>query len=90
MEPAPVDEDFQHLFKSWFNRGFLVLRPITWQSPANILEKIIEYETLVMTVKDLDKYYKALDSALHQYHSTKIVEINTYVFLFSKARYVVT
>ncbi len=42
-------------------------------------EKIIEYETLVMTVKDLDKYYKALDSALHQYHSTKIVEINTYI-----------
>ena len=25
-------------------------------------EKIIEYETLVMTAKDLDKYYKALDS----------------------------
>ena len=43
---GPVDEDFQHLFKSWFNRGFLVLRPITWQSPANILEKIIEYEAV--------------------------------------------
>jgi len=28
-EPAlqPVDEDFTHLFASWFNRGFLVLRP---------------------------------------------------------------
>ena len=25
-----VDSDFAHLFGSWFNRGFLVLRPISW------------------------------------------------------------
>ena len=42
-------------------------------------EKVIEYETLAMTVKDLEKYYKALDSALHQYHSTKIHEINSFI-----------
>lgn len=41
-----VDLDFRHLFKSWFNRGFLVLRPITWESPAHILEKIIAYEAV--------------------------------------------
>ncbi|EBA10584.1 malonyl-CoA decarboxylase [Roseobacter sp. CCS2] len=35
----PLDVDFKHLFASWFNRGFLVLRPIDWASPANILEK---------------------------------------------------
>ena len=42
----PLDVDFQHLFSSWFNRGFLVLRPINWSSPAEILEKIIEYEAV--------------------------------------------
>lgn len=30
---APIDEDFAHLFASWFNRGFLTLRRIDWASP---------------------------------------------------------
>lgn len=41
-----LDVDFNHLFNSWFNRGFLVLRPINWDSPASILEKIIAYEAV--------------------------------------------
>ncbi|MDO6667339.1 malonyl-CoA decarboxylase family protein [Paracoccus sp. 1_MG-2023] len=41
---APIDEDFAHLFASWFNRGFLTLRRIDWASPASILEKIMQYE----------------------------------------------
>ena len=41
-----VDDDFDHLFGSWFNRGFLVLRPIDWSSPADILERIIRYEAV--------------------------------------------
>ena len=43
---AALDFDFQHLFGSWFNRGFLVLRPINWESPAHILDKIIAYEAV--------------------------------------------
>jgi len=43
---APLDVDFQHLFASWFNRGFLVLNPINWSSPAEVLEKIIAYEAV--------------------------------------------
>ena len=43
---AALDLDFKHLFASWFNRGFLVLRPINWESPAHILEKIIAYEAV--------------------------------------------
>jgi malonyl-CoA decarboxylase len=43
---APVDADFVSLFTSWFNRGFLVLRRIDWSTPANILEKIIQYEAV--------------------------------------------
>lgn len=41
-----IDLDFAHLFGSWFNPGFLVLRRINWHSPANILEKIIAYEAV--------------------------------------------
>ena len=43
---GPLDVDLKHLFASWFNRGFLVLRPINWSSPADILEKIIAYEAV--------------------------------------------
>ncbi|RLQ88477.1 malonyl-CoA decarboxylase [Notoacmeibacter ruber] len=43
---GPVDADFLHLFQSWFNRGFLVLKPIDWNTPAAILEKIIAYEAV--------------------------------------------
>jgi malonyl-CoA decarboxylase len=46
-ELGSVDADFVHLFSSWFNPGFLVLRPIDWAAtPANILEKIIRYEAV--------------------------------------------
>ena len=45
-ELQALDLDFRHLFSSWFNRGFLVLRPISWESPAHILEKIIAYEAV--------------------------------------------
>lgn len=41
-----LDLDLRHLFSGWFNRGFLVLRPINWDSPAQILEKIIAYEAV--------------------------------------------
>lgn len=47
-EPAlkPLDSDLRHLFASWFNRGFLELRRIDWDTPAAILEKLIRYEAV--------------------------------------------
>ncbi len=45
-ELRTVDSDFQHLFSSWFNRGFLSMRRIDWHSPAHVLEKLIEYEAV--------------------------------------------
>jgi malonyl-CoA decarboxylase len=50
-----IDADFVHLFGSWFNPGFLVLRPIDWSTPAHILEKIIRYEAVheIGTFEDL-------------------------------------
>ncbi|MXW47281.1 MAG: decarboxylase, partial [Gammaproteobacteria bacterium] len=40
----PVDYDFKHLLSSWFNRGFLEIEQINWETPAIILEKLIQYE----------------------------------------------
>jgi len=42
----PLDTDLRHLFASWFNRGFLELRRIDWQTPAAVLEKLIAYEAV--------------------------------------------
>ena len=42
----PLDYDLRHLLVSWFNRGFLELRRIDWQTPAAVLEKIITYEAV--------------------------------------------
>jgi malonyl-CoA decarboxylase len=41
-----LDADLKHLFVSWFNRGFLELRRIDWQTPAAVLEKLIAYEAV--------------------------------------------
>jgi malonyl-CoA decarboxylase len=41
-----LDADLRHLLSSWFNRGFLELRQIDWQSPAAVLEKLIAHEAV--------------------------------------------
>ncbi|MGI9104287.1 MAG: malonyl-CoA decarboxylase domain-containing protein [Terriglobales bacterium] len=45
-ELAVVDADLKHLFRSWFNRGFLRMEQIGWQTSAITLEKLIEYEAV--------------------------------------------
>jgi malonyl-CoA decarboxylase len=55
-----VDSDFVHLFSSWFNRGFLVLRRIDWSTPAIILEKIIRYEA-VHQIHDWEDLRRRID-----------------------------
>jgi malonyl-CoA decarboxylase len=42
----PLDQDLLHLFSSWFNRGFLELRRIDWDTSAAVLEKLIVYEAV--------------------------------------------
>ena len=56
-----VDDDFVHLFSSWFNRGFLVLRRIDWSTPAIVLEKIIRYEA-VHEIHDWEDLRRRIDS----------------------------
>jgi len=57
---AAVDIAFVHLFSSWFNRGFLVLRRIDWSSPAIVLEKIIRYEA-VHRIRGWDDLRRRID-----------------------------
>ena len=60
-ELKPVDDDFVHLLRSWFNRGFLELHRIDWRTPAIVLEKIIEYEA-VHQVLDWDDLRRRVDA----------------------------
>ncbi|MGD9943030.1 MAG: malonyl-CoA decarboxylase family protein [Burkholderiaceae bacterium] len=48
QQPAlkALDADMQHLLSSWFNPGFLTLRQVDWNSPAQLLEKIIQHEAV--------------------------------------------
>jgi len=43
---AVVAHDLLRLFRGWFNRGFLELRDIDWRTPALVLEKLIQYESV--------------------------------------------
>ena len=45
-DAARIDSGLQSLLRMWFNPGFLILQPIDWSTPANILEKIIAYEAV--------------------------------------------
>ena len=56
-----VDNDFVHLFRSWFNRGFLELHRIDWGTPALVLEKITEYEA-VHQILDWDDLRRRLQA----------------------------
>ncbi|MBL8341311.1 MAG: malonyl-CoA decarboxylase family protein, partial [Rubrivivax sp.] len=45
-EWAAIEADLRHLLTSWFNPGFLQLRRVDWNSPAQFLEKIIHHEAV--------------------------------------------
>lgn len=41
-----VEADLLHLLSSWFNPGFLEMRKVDWNSPAQLLEQIIQHEAV--------------------------------------------
>ena len=41
-----LEHDFRQLLASWFDVGFLELERISWDHPASLLEKLIEYEAV--------------------------------------------
>ena len=63
-----VERDMKHLLASWFDVGFLQLRQITWESPAALLEKLIEYEAVheISSWEDL-KHRLAEDRRLYAF-----------------------
>ena len=67
-ELAPLDSDFGHLFSSWFNRGFLSIQRIDWSTPANVLEKIMRYET-VHPMKGWEDLRRRLDPADRRFYA---------------------
>ncbi len=58
-ELEPVNGDMIHLFQSWFNPGFLRIERISWKTPAFILEKLIEYES-VHEIRGWDDLHRRL------------------------------
>ena len=52
-ELEPVEKDLKHLLGSWFNRGFLRLEQLTWETSAHILESLIKYEAVMRFVDEL-------------------------------------
>ncbi|WP_299948596.1 malonyl-CoA decarboxylase family protein [uncultured Ruegeria sp.] len=54
-----TDIDFVHLLRSWFNRGFLVLKQISWDTPARVLDKVVAHEA-VHQINDLDDLRRRL------------------------------
>ncbi|MCK9381012.1 MAG: malonyl-CoA decarboxylase [Sulfuritalea sp.] len=45
-ELAPLDRELELRLAAWFDIGFLELQRITWNSPATLLEKLIQYEAV--------------------------------------------
>lgn len=41
-----LEDDLKSLLKAWFDVGFLELARIDWDSPASLLEKLIQYEAV--------------------------------------------
>ena len=41
-----LEQDLQELLIAWFDVGFLKLKRVSWDSPASLLEKLIEYEAV--------------------------------------------
>ena len=58
-ELDPLAADLNHLLTSWFNRGFLQMRQLDWNTPAAILEKLIRYEA-VHAIRDWDDLHRRL------------------------------
>jgi len=45
-ELRSVDNELRSLLSGWFDAGFLELRNVTWSAPADLLEKLINYEAV--------------------------------------------
>ncbi len=56
-----LDVEMEYMFSTWFDVGFLELQRISWDSPASMLEKLIQYEA-VHDIKSWADLKNRLDS----------------------------
>jgi malonyl-CoA decarboxylase len=56
-----LDRELQNQLASWFDVGFLELHRITWDSPASLLEKLMDYEA-VHQIRSWNDLKNRLDS----------------------------
>ena len=56
-----LDVEMEYMFSTWFDVGFLDLRRISWDSPASLIEKLIQYEA-VHDIKSWADVKNRLDS----------------------------
>jgi malonyl-CoA decarboxylase len=71
-----VDADFVHLFSSWFNRGFLVLKKIDWSTPAIVLERIAQHEAVheIRNWQDLRRRIEPPDRRCYAFFHPALVD----------------
>ncbi len=58
---AVLDRELESRLTAWFDVGFLELQRITWNSPASLLEKLIQYEA-VHEIRSWNDLRNRLDS----------------------------
>ena len=56
-----LDVEMEYMFSTWFDVGFLELRRMSWNSPASLIEKLIQYEA-VHDIKSWADVKNRLDS----------------------------
>ncbi len=59
---AHLEQDLKDLLSSWFDIGFLDLERLTWESPAVLLERLIEFEA-VHEIGNFEALKRRLDAS---------------------------
>ncbi len=75
-ELRTLDAEFVKVFSAWFNRGFLGLRNINWQTPAAILENVIKYEAVhgITDWDDLGRRIKPADRMIYGFFHPNLAD----------------
>lgn len=72
-----LEKDLESLLSAWFDVGLLELRPLTWDSPASLLEKLILYEAVheIRSWDDLRHRVAAPDRRCYAYFHPQMPDV---------------
>src|SRR5256885_6792662 len=68
---SALDAELEHLFANWFDVALLELRRLSWDSPASLIEKLIQYEA-VHDIRSWADLKNRLDSDRRDRKSTRL------------------